>query len=769
MNSSDAVASFDREPLICEPGGQGQWLPIGGEWEANLNKRIRIFMYFCGMLYSFLGVSIVADMFMAGIERITGVKKCKRVPGTSRFVTSPIWNETVANLTLMALGSSAPEILLSLNDVIKNNFQAGKLGAATIVGSAAFNLFCIIAVCINSIPEGEIRYIKETGVYALTAFYSIFAYVLLLFICSLNTPDVIDVSEGVFVFLCFPALVTTSYYADIGILTVANVKALFISKKSSESTEKAPTTYLDKFRAQHAAELEEEEDEGTKAAKAKLEAAKAAKKVVRAQQDGCCSQLMGRKGKAEEAEGEVGELLGVREEELLADPDCPILDEGDNPIENDAGILTFDRYSMTVDAGLEECEYTVQVIRKNGAEGKVTCQYKMEQISAIPGFDYEEEEGTIQFRDGIRSAEITIKILPKKKGEQSDRFQLVLFEPEGGAEINPDYDGGEECNRLTIMISNTLGRGNSKIVSIIDSFVNLDEIRQGTQAWKEQILEAIYVGGSKEDQDNAGVLEWVVHLVWLPWTSLFAIITPPPVFLGGWVCFIISLGHIAWLTIIIGDIAELFGCVAGVDDAITAITFVALGTSVPDLFASRAAAKQDEYADASVVNVTGSNSVNVFLGIGLPWMMAAVYWKIVGGNHFRVNSEGLGFSVIAFTVYAIVALLLIQARRVKFGGELGGPSHAKIYSSFFLVLLWLSYISLSTWKYSNPDASISSQVIAVCASFPLIGLLVLGFAGFRMALSVSKKYIGEEGFWGIFVALLVLGLRLLIFFTFQFQ
>lgn len=26
----------------------------------------------------------------------------------------PVWNETVANLTLMALGSSAPEILLSV-------------------------------------------------------------------------------------------------------------------------------------------------------------------------------------------------------------------------------------------------------------------------------------------------------------------------------------------------------------------------------------------------------------------------------------------------------------------------------------------------------------------------------------------------------------------------------------------------------------------------------------------------------------------------------
>merc|ERR1712182_166976 len=66
--------------------------------------------------------------------------------------------------------------------------------------------------------------------------------------------------------------------------------------------------------------------------------------------------------------------------------------------------------------------------------------------------------------------------------------------------------------------------------------------------------------------------------------------------------------------------------VMDVPDAITTITFVALGTSLPDTFASKAAAVNDEYADASIGNVTGSNSVNVFLGLGLPWFIGAIYW-----------------------------------------------------------------------------------------------------------------------------------------------
>ena len=33
----------------------------------------------------------------------------------------------------------------------------------------------------------------------------------------------------------------------------------------------------------------------------------------------------------------------------------------------------------------------------------------------------------------------------------------------------------------------------------------------------------------------------------------------------------------------------------------------------------------EKTADNSIGNVTGSNSVNVFLGLGLPWVMAAIY------------------------------------------------------------------------------------------------------------------------------------------------
>merc|ERR1719163_926071 len=119
---------------------------------------------------------------MNGIEKITSSKKRVKDKSTGKSMTVYVWNDTVANLTLMALGSSAPEILLSLIEISSDNFFLGPLGAGTIVGSAAFNLLCISAVCVAAIPDKEVRYIKEVPVYVVTASSSVFAYLWLMFI-----------------------------------------------------------------------------------------------------------------------------------------------------------------------------------------------------------------------------------------------------------------------------------------------------------------------------------------------------------------------------------------------------------------------------------------------------------------------------------------------------------------------------------------------------------------------------------------------------------
>merc|ERR1712057_97657 len=88
------------------------------------------------------------------------------------------------------------------------------------------------------------------------------------------------------------------------------------------------------------------------------------------------------------------------------------------------------------------------------------------------------------------------------------------------------------------------------------------------------------------------------------------------------------MGMIGVVTALVGDLATFLGCSMDMPNDVTALTLVALGTSLPDTFASMSAAKQDPYADASIGNVMGSNSVNVFLGLGIPWTIGAIYWTL---------------------------------------------------------------------------------------------------------------------------------------------
>lgn len=111
-----------------------------------------------------------------------------------------------------------------------------------------------------------------------------------------------------------------------------------------------------------------------------------------------------------------------------------------------------------------------------------------------------------------------------------------------------------------------------------------------------------------------------------------------------------------------------------------------------DTFASKVAALQDQCADASIGNVTGSNAVNVFLGLGVAWSVAAVYWA-VQGRPFEVRTGTLAFSVTLFTVFAFVGIaVLLYRRRPHIGGELGGPRGPKLATTALFLGLWFLYI-----------------------------------------------------------------------------
>mmetsp|Transcript_6710 Transcript_6710/g.4841 ORF Transcript_6710/g.4841 Transcript_6710/m.4841 type:complete len:102 (+) Transcript_6710:1493-1798(+) len=81
----------------------------------------------------------------------------------------------------------------------------------------------------------------------------------------------------------------------------------------------------------------------------------------------------------------------------------------------------------------------------------------------------------------------------------------------------------------------------------------------------------------------------ILHFLSIGWKMLFSLVPPPHIW-GGKLCFLFSIAFIGIITMIVGEIASLMGCVIGLKPGVTAITFVAIGTSLPDTFASKTAA-----------------------------------------------------------------------------------------------------------------------------------------------------------------------------------
>ncbi|KAL0964555.1 hypothetical protein UPYG_G00325570 [Umbra pygmaea] len=323
---------------------------------------------------------------------------------------------------------------------------------------------------------------------------------------------------------------------------------------------------------------------------------------------------------------------------------------------------------------------------------------------------------------------IKVRIIDDEEYEKNKTFYVELGEPrlmettdsketeatvkEVEEEVPLTGEDGEE-QRIADMGRPTLG-DHVKLEIIIEEsyeFKNtVDKLIKktnlallvGTNSWRDQFIEAITVSAGEDDEDEEcgeeklpSCFDYVMHFLTVFWKVLFAFV-PPTDYWNGWACFVVSICMIGLLTAFIGDLASHFGCTVGLKDSVTAVVFVALGTSVPDTFASKVAAIQDQYADASIGNVTGSNAVNVFLGIGVAWSIAAIFHNSKG-NDFKVDPGNLAFSVTLFTIFAFVCVgVLMYRRRPSIGGELGGPRTPKVLTTMLFVSLWLLYIIFSS-------------------------------------------------------------------------
>uniref|UniRef100_A0A8C7TT47 Solute carrier family 24 member 4a n=1 Tax=Oncorhynchus mykiss TaxID=8022 RepID=A0A8C7TT47_ONCMY len=113
-----------------------------------------VLLHIFAALYMFLALAIVCDdYFVTSLEKI-----CEKLD----------LSEDVAGATFMAAGSSAPELFASIIGVFITH---GDVGVGTIVGSAVFNILCIIGVC--GIFAGQVVYLTKFAVFRDSLYYTL--------------------------------------------------------------------------------------------------------------------------------------------------------------------------------------------------------------------------------------------------------------------------------------------------------------------------------------------------------------------------------------------------------------------------------------------------------------------------------------------------------------------------------------------------------------------------------------------------------------------
>ena len=378
-------------------------------------------LYFFALVWSFLGVGIVSDIFMMAIEVITAQERTVTLEDGAT-VSVKVWNATVANLSLMALGSSAPEILLSVMEIIGASFFSGELGPSTIVGSAAFNLLMIIGVCVIALPDGETRKIDDLNVYYVTAFFSIFAYLWLIIVLVLITPNQVDLWEALFTLACFPILLASAYAADQGWLSNARVTGIMPASHIVEydGMQFKPHQAEALVKAMQEKKMSEEEQ-----AQMLAQFAQSNQKTSYAQRRMEAIRKMTGKARKVPPKGnkDLAEQLTSLNNEV---------EKMAEPIEAEKKQVVF--FGTRAYAVIESDKKVVLKIKRSAGEGTVTAFYETVSDEAEADKDFKFKKDKVVFGPGETEKSIEIEIIDDDEVEEDETFKVHITKIEASAE-----------------------------------------------------------------------------------------------------------------------------------------------------------------------------------------------------------------------------------------------------------------------------------------------------------------------------------------------
>ena len=142
---------------------------------------------------------------------------------------------------------------------------------------------------------------------------------------------------------------------------------------------------------------------------------------------------------------------------------------------------------------------------------------------------------------------------------------------------------------------------------------------------------------------------------------------------------IIRLAWMGFISYFMVSWTETVGATIGIPSVIMGLTFLAAGTSVPDMLSAIIVAKQG-HADKAVSSSIGSNVFDITVGLALPWLLfLAVYQESVS-----VDAGSLFIAIFVLVLTVVLLILTIKLRQWTLPAS----------SGYWLIFLYFCYVAL---------------------------------------------------------------------------
>ncbi|KAI1731623.1 sodium/calcium exchanger protein [Ditylenchus destructor] len=547
-------------------------------------KVLSVLLHMFGLVYMFVALAIVCDEFF--------------VPALGVITEKLDISEDVAGATFMAAGGSAPEFFTSVIGVFvaQNN-----VGIGTIVGSATFNILCVLAFC--TLFSTTVLQLTWWPLFRDVTFYVTALSMLVLFF--LDEQIVWWEALSLFlVYLCYALFM--KFNADIENLIKSNI----VICKPNHAFQKQAVTYTpDPYNNMG---YNNNNQNGDKSA--------------------ICKPLIGHKASTNSG------LANLQRSDSLADagrrrassiataagrrPSVPILHSG----------AMFRNGIMQLMRGHE----LDPLSEGEGPEnGEITPTIKQRKFSSTCSIKHTPENGTVI----VERQPIMPRSGQKKLANihsLDSQFVPPRRIPENGGMPRPDSIRTELSER----------RSTKAEIEQLKSILEEEEEKPLDISWPEKWHKRL-------------IFLMLVPIILPLWATIPDVRKEgskkwyPMTFLGSilWIA-IFSYLMVWW--------ANTIGETFGIPTEVIGLTILAAGTSIPDLITSVIVARKG-LGDMAVSSSVGSNIFDVCVGLPIPWLLYFIIKPIRSGQSadaIPVSSNGLICSVGALF---IMLLLLVAA------------------------------------------------------------------------------------------------------------